>query len=88
MTASTTIPGFAIRDYTPTDEQSWLRCRVLSFLNTPYFDDVLTSKTPIAAPGFDLVALDAGGTVVGIIDRKSTRLNSSHSTLSRMPSSA
>ena len=68
MTTSTTAPGFAIRDYTPTDEQSWLRCRVLSFLNTPYFDDVLTSKTPIAAPGFELVALDAGGTVVGIMD--------------------
>jgi ribosomal protein S18 acetylase RimI-like enzyme len=58
----------AIRDYTPADQTSWLRCRVLSFLTTPYFDDVLTAKAEIPAPGFELVALTADGTVVGIMD--------------------
>ena len=33
-----------IRNYTDKDEQGWLRCRVLSFLNTAYFDNVLNKK--------------------------------------------
>ncbi|MFD5124136.1 GNAT family N-acetyltransferase [Streptomyces sp. NPDC058385] len=57
-----------IRDYTPADEASWLRCRVLSFLNTPYFDDVLQTKPEIPAPGFELVATDDSGTVLGAMD--------------------
>ena len=32
--------------------------------------------------------VDYGSSAIGIIDRKSTRLNSSHPTTSRMPSSA
>ena len=35
-----------------------------------------------------LLAINGGSTCGKIVDRKSTRLNSSHSTLSRMPSSA
>jgi hypothetical protein len=31
---------YAIREYVPADEASWLRCRVLSFLGTAYYDDV------------------------------------------------
>ncbi|MFB7749985.1 GNAT family N-acetyltransferase [Streptomyces sp. NPDC056121] len=57
-----------IRDYNPADEASWLRCRVLSFLNTPYFDDVLQTKPEIPGPGFELVAAGDSGTVLGIID--------------------
>ncbi|GAA1943105.1 GNAT family N-acetyltransferase [Kitasatospora viridis] len=55
-------------EYTPADEPSWLRCRVLSFLSTPYFDDVLRAKPVIAAPGFELVVRGGGGAVVGIMD--------------------
>lgn len=33
-----------IRDYRSADEASWLRCRVLGFLGTSYFDDVVTSR--------------------------------------------
>ena len=44
------------------------------------------------ARGLDAVAhtaaLDAGGGTIGVLDRKSTRLNSSHIQKSRMPSSA
>jgi ribosomal protein S18 acetylase RimI-like enzyme len=61
---------YTIREFTAADERSWLRCRVLSFLSTPYFDDVLPAK-PVAAaprPGLDLVAVSPDGTVVGIMD--------------------
>ncbi|MCX4751336.1 GNAT family N-acetyltransferase [Kitasatospora sp. NBC_01287] len=57
-----------IREYTRTDETSWLRCRVLSFLSTAYFDDVLTAKPVVPAPGFELVAADDSGAVIGILD--------------------
>ena len=46
-----------------------------------------TSPWPIERPKFDVVLKDASGAEVGV-DRKSTRLNSSHSSVSRMPSSA
>ncbi|MDH6142165.1 MULTISPECIES: GNAT family N-acetyltransferase [Kitasatospora] len=59
---------YTLREYTPADEPSWLRCRVLSFLATPYFDDVVTSKPRIDRPGFELLMADAGGEVAGIID--------------------
>lgn len=55
-----------IRDYRPADEQAWLRCRVLSFLGTAYFDDVTPAKQSPAI-GAELVAVQ-GGAVVGILD--------------------
>jgi ribosomal protein S18 acetylase RimI-like enzyme len=55
-----------IRDYRPADEQAWLRCRVLSFLGTAYFDDVMTAKQSPAI-GAELVAVKDGA-VVGILD--------------------
>ncbi|WP_306367750.1 GNAT family N-acetyltransferase [Nocardiopsis sp. CC223A] len=60
--------NYTIRCYVPADESSWLRCRVLSFLGTSYYDDVLQAKPPIAAPGVELVAVDDEGTVVGLMD--------------------
>lgn len=59
---------YAIRAYVPADETSWLRCRVLSFLDTAYFDDVDRTKPMIAPPGLELVAVDETGAVVGIMD--------------------
>jgi len=60
--------SYTIRAYTPADETSWLHCRVLAFLRTAYFDDVQRAKSTTAAPGLDLVAADAAGRVVGIMD--------------------
>lgn len=60
--------SYVIREYTTTDETAWLRCRVLSFLHTAYFDDVLRSKPDGQAPGLELVAVDGDGLVVGIMD--------------------
>ncbi|WP_102158809.1 GNAT family N-acetyltransferase [Zhihengliuella halotolerans] len=54
-----------IRPYTPADEPSWLRCRVLSFLDSCYYDDVWTSRP--SSPAIQLVAVEAGQ-VLGILD--------------------
>jgi ribosomal protein S18 acetylase RimI-like enzyme len=59
---------YVVRDYSISDEPSWLRCRILSFLNTAYFDDVVTTKPQVKAPGFELVAVTPHDTVVGLID--------------------
>jgi ribosomal protein S18 acetylase RimI-like enzyme len=55
-----------IRDYEPADEQAWLRCRVLSFLGTAYFDDVMTAKQSPGV-GAELVAVQ-GGIITGVLD--------------------
>lgn len=55
-----------IRDYEPADEPGWLRCRVLAFLGTAYFDDVVTAKPPLDL-GAELVAV-RGGSIVGVLD--------------------
>ena len=58
-------PTWSVRDFHAGDERSWLRCRVLGFLDTAYFDDVWPVKPPAAGP--DLVAVAADGTVAGIL---------------------
>ncbi|WP_353649525.1 GNAT family N-acetyltransferase [Nakamurella sp. A5-74] len=61
----------SVRAYQPSDEESWLRCRVLSFLHTQFYDDVKTERTRFEGAALCLVAVlpgTAGGTVVGIID--------------------
>lgn len=55
-----------VRDYRASDQKDWLRCRVLAFLDTAYFDDVWTAK-PRIPHGVELVA-DFGGSVVGVCD--------------------
>lgn len=59
--------AFTIRPYTPADESGWLRCRVLSFLDTPYFDDVRQTKEHYPNRAIELVAV-AKNLVVGLID--------------------
>jgi ribosomal protein S18 acetylase RimI-like enzyme len=56
-----------IRDYKPEDEEDWLRCRVLSFLHSAYYDDVVPKHPPPTLPGFGLVA-EESGTLVGVLD--------------------
>ena len=34
-----------IREYRSADEASWLRCRLLGFFDTAYFDDVKNHKS-------------------------------------------
>jgi ribosomal protein S18 acetylase RimI-like enzyme len=56
-----------IRSYEPADEAGWLRCRVLSFLDTAFFDAVEREKERYAEPAIELVA-DDGGEIVGLLD--------------------
>ncbi|MBB4825961.1 GNAT superfamily N-acetyltransferase [Sporosarcina luteola] len=56
-----------IRDYQPNDEVGWLRCRILAFLNTSYFDHVLNKKERYENPAIELVA-EVDGQIVGLID--------------------
>lgn len=56
-----------IRNYQDQDEQSWVRCRVLSFLDTPYYDDVHREKEKYDHPSIELVAIE-NKEVIGLID--------------------
>jgi ribosomal protein S18 acetylase RimI-like enzyme len=63
------FPVPQIRDYRPADEPEWLRCRVLSFLDTCYYDDVATAK-PVeddADRTIELVAV-RGDAIAGLMD--------------------
>lgn len=56
-----------VRAYRPNDEPAWLRCRLLSFFDSDYFDDVKVAKTVLEPAGVELVA-EHDGTLVGLID--------------------
>jgi len=56
-----------IRDYLPGDESSWVRCRLLSFLDTSYFDDIRKTKEIYDHPSVCLVA-EAESQIIGLID--------------------
>ena len=58
---------YAVRPYRPEDEKQWVRCRTLAFLDTAYFDNVLTAKERYERPAIELVAV-AGEQLVGLID--------------------
>jgi ribosomal protein S18 acetylase RimI-like enzyme len=49
------------------DEQGWLRCRVLGFLDSAFHDDVRREKEHYDGPAVELVAL-ADNQVVGLLD--------------------
>ncbi|MBN9608317.1 MAG: GNAT family N-acetyltransferase [Actinobacteria bacterium 69-20] len=63
-------PRFVVRPYDDADEQSWVRCRALSFLYTQYYDDVKPRRPTLAEPAIALVATRPGpqGEVIGILD--------------------
>lgn len=56
-----------IREYADGDERGWVICRVLSFLDTAYFDNVLTAKERYEHPAIELVAAEHGA-VIGLCD--------------------
>ena len=58
---------FSIRPYEPRDEAEWLQCRLLSFFDTDYYDDVKIAKTPLPSDSIQLVA-EQGGRIIGLID--------------------
>ncbi|MCH4011467.1 MAG: GNAT family N-acetyltransferase [Furfurilactobacillus sp.] len=56
-----------IRDYRPADEQSWLQCRVLSFMDSSYFQDVQQHRQTFARPSVELVVIQENK-IIGLID--------------------
>lgn len=56
-----------IRTYRKDDEQAWVKCRVLSFLNSSYRNDVKTEKETYRGDAIELVA-EEDGLIVGFID--------------------
>jgi GNAT superfamily N-acetyltransferase len=56
-----------IRPYQPEDEKGWVRCRVLSFLDTAYFDNVLREKEQYENPAIELVA-EVDGMIAGALE--------------------
>lgn len=56
-----------IRKYGPKDEQGWVRCRVLAFLDSAYYDNVLREKEHYEHPAIELVA-EIDQQIVGLID--------------------
>ena len=56
-----------IRPYRADDERGWVVCRVLSFLDSAFFDDVRQSKEHYEHASIELVA-EREGEIVGLID--------------------
>jgi ribosomal protein S18 acetylase RimI-like enzyme len=56
-----------VRPYRDGDERGWVVCRVLSFLDTAFYDDVRTAKERYEHPAIELVA-ERDGEIVGLID--------------------
>ena len=79
-------------DFNFSDEQEQLRDAVRKWVDKGY--DFERRKHIVAQGGFsraawdELTELGLGGLYIPEEDRKSTRLNSSHEWISRMPSSA
>ena len=61
------------------------RTKLCDYTNTP--NDQFIAK-PITTPEITAESYEVSPSLLNLIDRKSTRLNSSHSGESRMPSSA
>ena len=57
-----------ILKYTPEYEDSWLRCRLLAYFYTSFYEDVETSKPTFdGRPSIELIAVE-DGIVVGLLD--------------------
>jgi ribosomal protein S18 acetylase RimI-like enzyme len=59
---------WTIRPYAPTDEEAWLRCRVLAFLHSAYYDDVHIHKDAYEHRALELVAAEPSLGVIGLLD--------------------
>ncbi|CAM3012162.1 GNAT family N-acetyltransferase [Hathewaya histolytica] len=56
-----------IRGYERSDEQSWIRCRVVSFMDSSYFDYVQNFREEYNNPALRLIAID-NNQVIGFLD--------------------
>ena len=61
------VKDLIIKPYNPTNEKNWLKCRLLSFYDSAYYDDVYTKKPIFNNSSLELVA-ELNGEIVGILD--------------------
>ena len=61
------LKDLIIRPYNSSDEENWLKCRLVSFHDSAYYDDVYTKKPTFDNPSLELVA-EINGQIIGILD--------------------
>jgi ribosomal protein S18 acetylase RimI-like enzyme len=59
--------AWEVRHYEERDERGWLRCRLLSFFDSAFFDAVEREKERYEKPAIELVA-EEEGEIVGLLD--------------------
>jgi len=59
--------GLIIRPYDSSDEEKWLQCRLVSFHDSAYYDDVCIKKPIFDNSSLELVA-EINGKIIGILD--------------------
>ena len=61
------IENLIIRPYNRLDKENWLKCRLVSFHDSAYYDDVYTEKPVFDNLSLELVA-ELNGEIVGTFD--------------------
>ena len=61
------LKDLIIRPYNLSDQESWLKCRLVSFHDSAYYDDVYTKKPIFNNSSLELVA-EINGKIIGILD--------------------
>ena len=61
------LKDLIIRSYNSSDEEGWLKCRLVSFHDSAYYDDVYTKKPIFDNSSLELVA-EIDGKIVGVLD--------------------
>ena len=61
------VKNLIIRPYNLSDEENWLNCRLISFYDSAYYDDVYTKKPIFNNSSLELVA-EINGKIIGILD--------------------
>ena len=61
------LKDLIIRPYNSSDQESWLKCRLVSFHDSAYYDDVYTKKPIFDNSSLELVA-EINGKIIGILD--------------------
>lgn len=56
-----------IRNYTPSDEDNWIKCQLYSYLESPYYDVLSKGKPRYENPAIELVGVE-NHRIVGFLD--------------------
>ena len=60
------LKDLIIRPYNLSDEENWLKCRLVSFHDSAYYDDVYTKKPIFDNSSLELVA-EIDGKIIGVL---------------------